>query len=200
MNILETINARRAIRRYDASHRMTDDEQRQLLSHALLAPTSFNLQHVRLVAVTDPALRQQIRAVGWDQAQITDSSLLVIVCADVASWEKNAARIWSEAPQAVQDFMVPAIDAYYRDKPQTQRDEAMRSTGLVAQTLMLAAKGMGYDSCPMVGFDFEAVGQLINLPDDHVVSLMISIGKAAEPAHARTGKLPYDEVVIRDRF
>ncbi|TWI57628.1 nitroreductase [Pseudomonas duriflava] len=200
MNTLDTINARRAVRHYDPTHQLSDEEQHQLFTHALLAPTSFNLQHVRLVAVTDPALRQQLRAVAWDQAHVTDSSLLVVICADMASWEKNAARIWREAPQAVQDFMVPAIDAYYRDKPQVQRDEAMRSSGLVAQTLMLAAKAMGYDSCPMVGFDFDAVGKLINLPEDHVVGLMVAIGKGVEPAHPRIGKLPYDEVVIRDRF
>ncbi|MCI5179961.1 MAG: hypothetical protein D3911_11700, partial [Candidatus Electrothrix sp. AW3_4] len=42
-------------------------------------------------------------------------------------------------------FMLPAIDNYYRDKDQVQRDEAMRSCGLVAQTIMLAAKSLGYE-------------------------------------------------------
>ena len=52
---------------------------------------------------------------------------------------------------------MPAIDQYYRGKDQVQRDEAMRSCGIAAQTLMLAAKSMGYDSCPMDGFDFDEV-------------------------------------------
>ena len=66
--------------------------------------------------------------------------------------------------------MLPAIDNYYRGKEQVQRDEAMRSCGITAQTLMLAAKSMGYDSCPMDGFDFERVAELIRLPADHVIA------------------------------
>jgi len=65
---------------------------------------------------------------------------------------------------------------------------------------MLAAKAMGYDSCPMVGFDFDAVGKLVNLPEDHVIALMVSVGKAVEPARPRGGQLPLDEVVVTDRF
>ena len=79
-------------------------------------------------------------------------------------------------------------------------DEVMRSCGIAAQTLMLAAKSMGYDSCPMVGFDFDAVGRLINLPEDHVIAMMLAIGKATAPANPRGGQLPVEEVVVRNRF
>ncbi len=44
-------------------------------------------------------------------------------------------------------------------KEQLQRDEAMRSAGIMLQTMMLSAKAMGYDSCPMVGFDFDKVAR-----------------------------------------
>ena len=47
---------------------------------------------------------------------------------------------------------------------------AMRSCGIAAQTLMLTAQSMGYDSCPMDGFDYEAVAELINLPDNTAFS------------------------------
>jgi len=100
----------------------------------------------------------------------------------------------------VQDYMAGAIDAYYRGKPQVQRDEAMRSCGLMAQTLMLAARAKGLDSCPMDGFDFDAVGKLINLPDNHVIAMMVAVGKRAAEPKPRIGKLPFDEVVVRDRF
>jgi nitroreductase len=76
----------------------------------------------------------------------------------------------------------------------------MRSCGMAAQTLMLAAKAMGYDSCPMDGFDFAEVGKLINLPADHEISLFVAIGKALQPAQPRGGQLPLSEVVITDRF
>ncbi|HBC01579.1 MAG TPA: nitroreductase family protein [Pseudomonas sp.] len=200
MNTVEAIRTRRAVKVYDPSFQLSREEKDELLQLALLAPSAFNLQHVRFVEVSDPALRAQIREVGWNQAQMTDASMLVVVCAQVDSWEKNVRRVWDGAPGEVQNFMAGAIDAYYRDKPQVQRDEAMRSCGLMAQTLMLAARARGLDSCPMDGFDFDAVGKLINLPDNHVIALMVAVGKRAAEPKPRIGKLPFDEVVIRDRF
>ncbi|MCB4795985.1 nitroreductase family protein [Pseudomonas sp. NP21570] len=200
MNTVEAIRTRRAVKVYDPSFQLSREEKDELLQLALLAPSAFNLQHVRFVEVSDPALRAQIREVGWNQAQMTDASMLVVICAQVDSWEKNVRRVWDGAPGEVQNFMAGAIDAYYRDKPQVQRDEAMRSCGLMAQTLMLAARGKGLDSCPMDGFDFDAVGKLINLPDNHVIALMVAVGKRAAEPKPRIGKLPFDEVVIRDRF
>ena len=131
---------------------------------------------------------------------MTEASLLLVLCADLKAWEKDPARYWRNAPEEVSGFMVPAIDQYYRGKEQVQRDEAMRSCGIAAQTLMLAAKSMGYDSCPMDGFDFDAVGELINLPDDHVITMFVVIGKSTEPARPRGGSIPRDEAVITDRF
>lgn len=200
MNTLEAITARRAIKHYDPTHQMTEAEIRQLLEAAMQAPTAFNIQHWRFVTVTDPELRKQIRTVAWDQAQVTDASLLIILCADKDAWKKDAARYWKGAPQPVQDILVPAIAGYYQDREQVQRDECMRSTGLAGMTLMLAAKAMGYDSCPMDGFDFDAVAKLIKLPEDHLISFMIAIGKGTQPAWPKPGQLSYEEVVISNTF
>ncbi|MTZ13265.1 nitroreductase family protein [Pseudomonas sp. JL972] len=200
MTIEEAIQSRRAIKAYDPDFQLSREEKDELLRLALLAPSAFNLQHVRLVEVSDPALRAQIREVGWNQAQMTEASMLVVVCAKLDSWDADARRVWEGAPEQVQDYMAGAIDNYYRGKPQVQRDETMRSCGLLAQTLMLAARGKGLDSCPMDGFDFDAVAQLINLPANHVIGLMVAVGKRTLEPKPRVGKLPFDELVLRDRF
>lgn len=200
MDTLEAIRSRRAVRAFDPQQRLSAAEQRELLELAMLSPTAFNLQHWRFLVVEDAELRRQLRAVAWDQPQVTDAGLLVLLCADLASWEKQAARVWQDAPQAVRDALLPAIDGIFRGQAQNQRDEAMRSCGIAAQTLMLAARGMGYDSCPMDGFDFAAVARLINLPADHCIGLMLAIGRGIAPAAPRIGRLGYDEVVRRDRF
>jgi len=200
MDVSKAIEARRAVKHYDANHRMTEAEIEKLMSLALLAPTAFNIQNWRFVLVRDPALRKEIRAVAWDQAQVTDASLLIVLCADLKAWEKNPARYWADAPQPAKDYLVPAIDKYYRGREQVQRDEGMRSCGIAAQTLMLAAQEMGYESCPMDGFDYEAVGKLINLPPDHVVAMFVVVGKPTQAAWPLPGQLPMNEVVISNRF
>ncbi len=200
MNTIDAIQARRSVKHYDANHQFTDTEINELLSLAVLAPTAFNIQNWRFVVVKDQELRSKIRAAAWDQAQVTDASLFIVLCADLKSWEKQPSRYWSNAAQEVQDFILPAIDGYYRNKEQVQRDEAMRSCGIAAQTLMLAAKAMGYDSCPMDGFDFEQVAKLIQLPDDHVIAMFVAIGKATQAAQPRAGQLDLDAVVIENSF
>ena len=200
MKVTDAIQQRRSIKGYDPEHRISEAEIEQLMQLTLLSPTAFNIQNWRFVLVRDPALRKQIRAASWDQAQVTDASLLVILTANLKAWEEDPSRYWKDAPQALSDYLVPAIDNYYRNKEQVQRDEAMRSCGMAATTLMLAAKEMGYDSCPMDGFDFDAVGQLIKLPEDHVISMFVVIGKQIREPWPRGGQLAMNEVVITDQF
>jgi nitroreductase len=150
--------------------------------------------------VQDPELRREIRKVSWDQAQVTDASLLVVMCADLKVHEQEPERYWSHAPQAVQDILVPALKTFYAGKDQLIRDEAMRSTGLAGMTLMLAARGLGYEACPMVGFDPEVVSRLIQLPADHAISFMIAIGKGLQEPWPRGMRLARSETVIVDRF
>jgi nitroreductase len=200
MNVTEAIVERRSIKAYDPHHKMTEQEIAKLMSLGMLSPTAFNIQNWRFVVVTDPVLRQQIRAVSWNQAQVEEASLLIVLTADLKAWKKQPERYWANAPKPVQDYLVPAIGNYYEGKEEVQRDEGMRSCGMAAMTLMLAAKEMGYDTCPMDGFDFDAVGKLLNLPADHTPVIFVVVGKDLEPARPRAGQLPMDEVVIYNKF
>ncbi|MCI5167209.1 MAG: nitroreductase family protein [Candidatus Electrothrix sp. GM3_4] len=200
METIEAIRSRRAIKHFDANHVMTTEEANEILSLAVLSPTAFNIQNWRFVVVDDADLRKKIREVAWDQSQVTDTSLFIVLCADLRAWEKQPERYWVNAPKEIQEFMLPAIDNYYRGKEQVQRDEAMRSCGIVAQTIMLAAQSLGYNSCPMDGFDFKKVAQLICLPDDHVIAMCVAVGKSTKEAWPRPGQLSLNDVVVKNVF
>ncbi|MEM1158296.1 MAG: nitroreductase family protein [Verrucomicrobiota bacterium] len=200
METQTAIRERRAVKHYDPEHRLSEEEIQSLFDLAVQSPTSFNLQNWRFVAITDKEIQQQIRAAAWDQAHVEEASMVILLCADLLAWDKNPERYWTEAPQAAQDILVPMIKPFYQDKPQLQRDEAMRSCGIAGQTIMLAAKDMGFDSCPMIGFDPAAVGKIVGLPEDHVIGFMITVGKAVKPAWPKPGVLPREEVLIRNQF
>ena len=199
MDTITAIRERRSIKHYDPAHRMSESEINALLEQALLAPTSFNMQNWRFVVVSDQATQDKLRAVSWNQAQVSEASITILICANLQA-HRNSERYWVNAPEAVQQVLVPMIGPFYEDNAQLQRDEAMRSVGIAGQTLMLAAKAMGYDSCPMIGFDPQKVAEIIQLPEDHVIGMMLPIGKAVKGANARGGQLPYEEVVFRDQF
>lgn len=200
MNTFDAIEQRRAIKAFDPTHVISAEAEQQILNATLLSPTAFNLQHWRIVKISDPSLREQIKAAAWGQAQVTDASLVYILCADMKTWEKEPGQYWRNAPEDVRDYLVGAMGQYYTGREQVQRDECMRSGGIAAQTMMLAAKALGYDSCPMDGFDFDAVAKLINLPQDHVIVMMMTIGKALSPARPRGGQLPLANIVVENHF
>lgn len=200
MNTIEAIESRRSVKRYDPNHKMSQEEINQLISLAILSPTSFNIQNWRFVVLTDPELKDKAKQASWGQAQVTDASIVVLLCADLMSWNKEPERYWRNAPKAAQDALVPMIGKFYANNLELQRDEAIRSCGIAAQTIMLAAKSMGYDTCPMIGFDPIKIGELINLPKDHLITLMITVGKALEPARERSGQLSLNEVMVMNHF
>lgn len=199
METLDAIRERRSVKHYDPDHTMSEEAIRQLLEASLHSPTSFNMQNWRFIAVTDREKKEALRAAAWNQAQVSEASLVILLCANLDA-HCNAERYWSNANEEVQKIIVPMIAPFYADNPQLQRDEAMRSIGIASQTIMLAAKAMGYDSCPMIGFDPTQAAAIINLPDRHIIGLMITVGKALKPANPRPGQLAFEEVVHRDGF
>lgn len=200
MNLHQAITERRSIKQFDPECRLSEAEFQQLMADAIQAPTSFNIQHWRFVRVQDAELRKAIRAAAWNQAQVTDAAELLIVVADTQAWNKQPERYWRNVDAEKQNMLVSMLKAFYQGREWIQRDEAIRSGAFAAQNIMLSARALGYGSSPMIGFDQEQVARLIGLPEDHVIVMMLAIGKAAGEAWPRGGQLSLDELVIDNRF
>lgn len=200
MELFTAIESRRAVKHFDSEQKIPAADLQKIMTAALLSPTSYNIQHWRFIRVTDRLQREQIKEAAWGQEQVTQASELLILCADTQAWQDRPERYWADAPQEAKDMLVPMLQDFYRGREQIQRDEAFRSCGMAAQTIMLAAKAMGYDSCPMIGFDGEAVASLINLPENHVIGMMLPLGVAAKAANGRGGQLPLEQVFLENSF
>jgi len=200
MDTFEAISHRRAIKKFDPNHKMTSEEVDSLMKLTILSPTSYNQQNWRFVTVTDQSIKEKIGIAARNQAQPVDGSLVILLCGNMSAWKDNPLRYWKNHPSEKQELVKSSLEKKYSDSPQNRRDEAMRSCGFAGQTIMLAAKQMGLDSCPMVGFDYDQMAEIINLPDDHLIVLMIVVGKALEPAKERGGQLSLDEVVFENKF
>ena len=114
MNVIETIESRRSVKHFDPEHVMPEEDLARLIGLAKLAPSSFNMQNYRLVVVRDPELRKQLRAVAWDQAQVTDASVLFIMCADLSAHQADPVKYWSHAPKEVRMFSGPRCVPFTR--------------------------------------------------------------------------------------
>lgn len=195
MDFKKIVHERRSIKHFDPTHQMQKSEINELFKTTLLSPTAFNIQHWRFDVIENKDLREQIKKISFNQSQVTDASLLVVISGDQDAWKRNPKKYWKNADGDVQRMMETMIHNFYINKKEMQRDEVMRSCSMAAMTMMLCAKNMGYDSCPMDGFDFPELSKLLNFPKNQIPVMFVAIGKKMQDAWPRGGQLSLSQVV-----
>ena len=195
MDFKKTVRERRSIKHFDPTHQMQKSEINELFKTKILSPTAFNIQHWRFDVIENKDLREQIKKISFNQSQVTDASLLVVISGDQDAWKRNPKKYWKNADGDVQRMMETMIHNFYINKKEMQRDEVMRSCSMAAMTMMLCAKNMGYDSCPMDGFDFPELSKLLNFPKNQIPVMFVAIGKKMQDAWPRGGQLSLSQVV-----
>ncbi|MDP4096004.1 nitroreductase family protein [Paenibacillus sp. P96] len=199
---LRVISERHAVKKYETGFQMPEEDLQTILKAASEAPSAWNLQHWRFLVIESEADKQKLLPVAYNQIQTAESSLTIAVLGDLEA-NRNTV-IFDQAVEAgllkseIRDAMVGQINGAYQS-PQAARDSAIMNASLAAQNIMLAAKSLGYDTCPMVGFSPEKLIQEFNIPDRFLPVMLITVGKAKEPARP-SGRLPLSETVVRGGF
>ena len=200
MNTFDAIKTRRAIKNFDSSYKMSSEDIKILQELTILSPTSYNQQNWRFVYVTDQTVKDKISKAARDQAQPRDGSLVIVLCGNLNAWKEEPLRYWRNNTVEKQELVKNSLARKYENSPENRRDEAMRSCGFAAQTIMLTARQMGLDSCPMVGFEYDELADIIQLPKDHIIVMMVVVGKRLKDAAERGGQLSLDEVFFENHF
>ncbi|MFF3437319.1 nitroreductase family protein [Streptosporangium sp. NPDC002721] len=182
--IIEAIEERRTVNLFDPTRGLSDESINELVRLATKAPSSFNLQNWRFIAVRTPEAKARLRTIGWDQPKITDAAVTFVVVGKPADHELVADRLRPAVDAGIMPAAVAAAweggaKALYFEQPQRQRDEAVRSATFGASTLMFAAHAMGLASGPMSGFDVEAVAEEFELAADEFPVMLLAVGFAA---------------------
>ncbi|WP_250004710.1 nitroreductase family protein [Actinoplanes sp. M2I2] len=181
--IIKTIEERQTTNLFDPTRTISDEAIHELVRLGTKAPSSFNLQNWRFIAVRTPEAKSRLRKIGWDQPKITEAAVTFVVVGQLADHQLIAERlrpaVESELmPQSVATAWEGAGKALYFEQPQRQRDEAIRSATFGASTLMFAAEAMGLSSAPMIGFEAEAVSEEFELAADEFPVMLLSVGFA----------------------
>src|ERR1700747_643040 len=123
--------------------------------HEPRLPSTF--KNWRFLAVRTPERKAKLRKLAYDQAKVSEAAVTFIVIGQLADYSALEGRL---APSADAGFMSPELVAgwvrgakgLYDDKPQMQRDEAIRSATFGAGSLLYAAEVHGFGSSPMICF------------------------------------------------
>lgn len=200
METLELIKQRISTNKFDASRTLSEAEIRELVAYATEAPSAFDIQNWRFIAVTKPEDKQRLKSLAHNQQKVVDAAVTFIVLGDLRGYEKLPQILKPMVDgglmdQAVADRWVKSAASGYGGDEQFARDEAIRSASLAAMTLMIAAQAKGLATGPMIGFDPVGLKREFDIPDRYVPVMLLTVGYPAPGNWPRKPRLKVDEVL-----
>ncbi|MDR0258762.1 MAG: nitroreductase family protein [Comamonas sp.] len=181
LSVHAAIAARISINHFQPNRPLSDGDITVLVELATKAPSAYNMQNWRFIAVRSDAAKARLQSAAFGQKKITDASAVFLVCGTLEA-HKHLALALAPCVQTglmtaemVQAWQTQA-EKSHENNPVLQRDEAFRSASLAAMALMLAAQGMGLGSCAMSGFDPVLVAQAFGLSAKEVPVLLVAVG------------------------
>ena len=155
-DIMETILSRRSVRRYQEKD-IPDDILNKLLEAARWAPSWANAQPLEIVVVKDKSIKERIQETvsprNPSTLAIVNAPVLLVICGQLKK------------------------SGYYNEQYPTKfGDWFMYDLGLATQNLCLAAHDSGLATVIVGLFDHDRAGEVIKLPADHEVLVLVPLG------------------------
>ncbi|RDL49920.1 putative NAD(P)H nitroreductase YodC [Ensifer sp. M14] len=200
MHFLDLIESRVSTNAFDPSKVVPVEQIQELVRLATHAPTAYNLQNWRFIAVHTSQAKARLRAVASDQPKITDAAVTFIIAgalpdhADVAERLRPAVEA-GFMPERMVAGWEEAVRQAYGQHPGRQRDEAFRTATFAGATLMFAAQAFGLASCPMGGFDADGVAREFSLGSREIPVMLLAVGQAAEGNWPAKPRRPVGDVL-----
>lgn len=224
MDVFNAIDRRRSVRLY-LPEAVPESVIEKALDAAILAPSSSNMQTMKILWVRDAARKTKLRKLCLGQRAAMSAAELVVVAADASLWKRNSMILLEHFKGDARmrhyyDLVIPflygwrilaplkwlAFNVIGLFKPMIRRpwsardiDEvAIKSAALSCQNFMLAVTAQGYDTCPMEGFDESQVKSLLKLSRRARVVMVIAVGRRdPEGVWGNRFRIPKELIVAR---
>ena len=192
MNYLEILKFRHACKIFDESKKIGAGEFDFILEAGRLSPSSTGLEQWDFLVVQNTELREKIKAVSWNQAQITSCSHLVVILAKVKEIkfgsnyvDKMIARRADKDPEAIaarQKFYHDFLLSNFKNDDELTFQWSHEQCMIAATNMMNAAASLGIDSCPIEGFDRQALNEILGLDEsEQRVAIIVPFGYRLNP-------------------
>jgi nitroreductase len=191
MSLIEKLQWRAAVKKFDPSKKITAEQLDNLLSAIQLAPTSYGLQPFKVIVVKDSETREKLRAAGYNQPQITDSDAL-FVFASVTNFDEQFGKNFINLVASVRNVDRASLEGYEQivlgslsSRTQEQNLGWSNKQAYVALGVLLsAAADMNIDAGPMEGFDAAKFDEILGLKEKGLTTTVIAaVGFRSEDDH-----------------
>ena len=198
---------RYAAKVFNADRRIPDDEWNALQESLHLSPSSLGLQMWRFMDVQSPSVREALRAVSWDQGQVTDASHLVVFCAR-RSFDPEDAQRHLERIAEVRGVTMESL-ALYKERilglvtskpPEVLKAWVERQVYIALGFMMSSAAALRIDTCALEGMVPEEYDRILNLEHSPYYALCaLALGyrddAADKYAHLAKVRFKRDDVI-----
>lgn len=192
MNYLEILKFRHACKIFDESKKISAGEFDFILEAGRLSPSSTGLEQWDFLVVQNKELREKIKAVSWNQAQITSCSHLVVILAKIKEIKVGSSYIDKmiarradkniEAIAARQKFYNDFLLSNFKNDDELTFQWSHEQCMIAATNMMNAAASLGIDSCPIEGFDRHALNEILGLDESEKrVAIVVPFGYRLNP-------------------
>lgn len=209
-DVLQVFKNRASTRSYDATRKISDDEFLAILECARLSPSSVGSEPWQFLVIQNPDLRKALKPVSWGMANTveTASHVVVILAKKNARWDSPFFDEVIARRGLTDENKVKALAVYQKfqeqdiavlDSERTLFDWAGKQTYIALANMMTGAAFLGIDSCPVEGFDYKAVNEILADeglfdPNEWGVSVMVTFGYRNKDIRPKSRKT-LDEIV-----
>jgi len=199
MDFSKLVSARYACKKFDGK-KLPQGKVDELFELIRLAPSSFNLQPWKILVITDQKLKEKLQTVSWGQPQVGSCSHLLVFCADT-NLQDVAANVVTSMSKAgvpkdkVDGYALMCANYFASLDEKSRLAWTQRQVYFAVANALLGAKALGFDSCPMEGFDAKQYSTLLKLPVNLVPTTVVPIGFAADAPRPKI-RLPKDYIFI----
>lgn len=203
--IIDALKWRYAVKIFDPSKKVSEENMQTILESAHLAPSSTGLEPWKFLVIKNVELRKKIREAGYGQPKITDASHLVVIAhrtdASTLSSEliertgKNQGKT-AEELAGLKGMADGAING--RKNPQDLDSWLAAQTYIPLGMMVETAALLGVDAGPMEGFIPTQVDEILGLKTKNLASTtMIAFGYRGDDPYAKLPKTrrPLNEIV-----
>lgn len=181
--VTEIIKSRFSAHNYDPTYVLSAHDINSLIDLARHAPSAFNLQNWRFIAVHSKDAKAKLLPLAYAQEKVVDAAVTFIVCGILDPHKTISDSLRPSVEAGILDEKtyagwVGSVERMYAQNPVLQRDEAVRSASLAAMTLMMVATERGLASTPMIGFDQAGVANTFDLDDREIPVMLVTVGRA----------------------
>ncbi len=177
--IVEQLNWRYAVKKFDAEKKISDKDWNTLEHSLTLAPSSYGLQPYKFIVVKDQETKKKLSEAAYGQTQPADCSHLVVVAykkvlsdADVEHFVERISEVRNAPKESLKDY-----EQTMKGSAMKARDEGYietwnsRQAYLALGFLLETAALLEVDACPMEGFSVEKTNEVLGLTDYSAVTL-----------------------------